>query len=92
MSRARLIQPIHASRVYYSLPRKRPAPPAYVPMAVVPSIDCPALEPSPIDDASVVAFVLAGCNAAEIAAFAGIDSGTATALMLRARQQIARAP
>jgi hypothetical protein len=88
----RLIKPIQTTRDYYSLPRKRPAPPAYAPMAVVPSIETPALEPGAVDDASVVAFVMAGCNAAEIAAYAGVDSSTAIALMVRARQQIARAP
>jgi DNA-directed RNA polymerase specialized sigma24 family protein len=45
----------------------------------------------PLTDADVVTFVLAGCNAAEIAAYAGVEIGTAIALMVRARQQIARA-
>lgn len=44
-----------------------------------------------LTDADVVTFVLAGCNAAEIAAYAGIDIPTAVALMVRARQVIAGA-
>lgn len=87
----RLTQPIHASRVYYTLPRKRPATPAYVPMRVVPSIAQPEQQPHSIDDAALVAFALAGCNAAEIAAYAGVEPGTAIALLVRARQLIARA-
>jgi DNA-directed RNA polymerase specialized sigma24 family protein len=44
-----------------------------------------------LSDAAVVRFVLAGCNATEIAEYARIEVGTAIALVVRARQQIARA-
>ena len=44
-----------------------------------------------LSKAAVIRFVLAGCNATEIAEYARIEVGTAIALMVRARQQIARA-
>lgn len=43
-----------------------------------------------ITDADVVTFVLAGCNAAEIAAYAGTDEQTAKARIAHARMDIAR--
>lgn len=46
----------------------------------------------PVTDADVVTFALAGCNAAELAEYAHIEYGTAVALLIRARQQIARLP
>ena len=42
-----------------------------------------------LSDADVVTFVLAGCNAAEIAAYAGTDEQTAQARIYRAQTQIA---
>jgi len=45
----------------------------------------------PLTDADVLTFVLAGCNAAEIAAYAGTDESTAKALMAHARVVFARA-
>lgn len=44
----------------------------------------------PLTDADVVIFVLAGCNAAEIAAYAGTDEQTAKARIAHARMDIAR--
>lgn len=38
-----------------------------------------------LTDADVVTFVLAGCNAAEVAAYGGFDEHTARARMIRAR-------
>lgn len=43
-----------------------------------------------VSDADVVVFVLAGCNAAEIAAYAGIDEQTAKARICHARVDLAR--
>lgn len=43
-----------------------------------------------LSDADVVTFVLAGCNAAEIAAYAGTDEQTAKARMAHARVDIAK--
>jgi DNA-directed RNA polymerase specialized sigma24 family protein len=43
-----------------------------------------------LTDADVVTFVLAGCNAAEIAAYAGTDEQTAKARIAHARMDIAR--
>lgn len=45
----------------------------------------------PLTDADVLTFVLAGCNAAEIAAYAGTDESTAKAMMAHARVVHARA-
>jgi hypothetical protein len=42
-----------------------------------------------LTDADVIEFVLAGCNAAEIAAYAGTDEATAAARIYRAQTQIA---
>lgn len=44
----------------------------------------------PLTDADVVTFVLAGCNAAEIAAYSGTDEQTAKARIAHARMDIAR--
>lgn len=43
-----------------------------------------------LTDADIVTFVLAGCNAAEIAAYAGTDEQTAKARIAHARMDIAR--
>lgn len=43
-----------------------------------------------LSDADVVTFVLAGCNAAEIAAYAGTDEQTARARIAHARVDLAR--
>lgn len=42
-----------------------------------------------LTDADVVTFVLAGCNAAEIAAYGGFDEHMARARMIRARVLVA---
>lgn len=44
------------------------------------------------DDESLVAYAIAGCNAEEVAAYCGVDKGTAVALLIRARQLLARLP
>lgn len=41
-------------------------------------------------DQDIVTFVLAGCNAAEVAAYAGTDEQTAKARIAHARMDIAR--
>lgn len=43
----------------------------------------------PVTDADVIEFVLAGCNAAEVAAYTGTDETTAAARIYRAQVQIA---
>lgn len=43
-----------------------------------------------LTDADVLTFVLAGCNAAEIAAYSGTDEATAKARMAHARIELAR--
>jgi hypothetical protein len=43
-----------------------------------------------VSDADVVTFVLAGCNAAEIAAYAGTDEQTAKARICHARVELAK--
>lgn len=42
-----------------------------------------------VTDADVIEFVLAGCNAAEVAAYSGTDEATAAARIYRAQAQIA---
>lgn len=44
----------------------------------------------PISDEDVVTFVLAGCNAAEVAAYAGTDEQTAKARIAHARVDLAK--
>lgn len=44
-----------------------------------------------LTDSDVITFVLAGCNAAEIAAYAGVSESTAKAMMAHARTLYARA-
>lgn len=44
-----------------------------------------------LTDADVIAFALAGCNAAEIAAYAGVSESTAKAMLAHARALYARA-
>jgi hypothetical protein len=43
-----------------------------------------------VTDADVVTFALAGCNAAEVAAYAGTDENTAKARLAHARMDIVR--
>lgn len=45
----------------------------------------------PLSDDDVILFALEGCNAAEIAAFAGVSESTAKAMLAHARVQYARA-
>lgn len=44
----------------------------------------------PLTDDDVLTFVLAGCNAAEIAAYAGTDEQTAKARICHARVDLAK--
>jgi len=44
----------------------------------------------PLTDADVLTFVLAGCNAAEIAAYAGVSELTARAMIAHARVEYSR--
>lgn len=43
-------------------------------------------------DDALMAYAMAGCNAEEVAAWCGVDKGTAVALLIRARQLLARVP
>jgi hypothetical protein len=43
-----------------------------------------------LSDADVLTFVLAGCNAAEVAAYAGTDEQTAKARICHARVDLAK--
>lgn len=44
-----------------------------------------------LSDADLIAFAMAGCNAAEIAAYAGVSEATAKAMLAHARVVYARA-
>lgn len=43
-------------------------------------------------DEHLMAYAMAGCSAEEVAAWCGVDRGTAVALLIRARQLLARVP